>query len=80
MIKGKVDIFLINETNLDEFFPSDQYAVYSYKFIIKDRDKFGGVTVFYINDQLQTRITTIENPSDIEILTIEITIRKTRSV
>ena len=36
----------------------------------------GGGIAFYINDQLPSRPIKIENPSDIEILAIEITIRK----
>ena len=77
-IKGKVDIFLINETKLDESFPSNQFAMSSYKFIRKERNKFGGGTAFYITDQLPSRTIKIENLSDIEILTIEITIRKNK--
>ena len=50
----------------------------SYKFARKDRNKFGGGIAFYINDQLPSRPIKIENPSDIEILTIEITIRKNK--
>ena len=49
-----------------------------YKFVRKDRNKFGGGIAFYINDQLPSRTIKIENPSDIEILTIEITIRKNK--
>ena len=47
-----------------------------YKFVRKDRNKFGGGIAFYINDQLPSRTTKIENPSGIEILTIEITMQK----
>ena len=38
----------------------------------------GGGTAFYINDQLLSRTIKIENPLDIEILTIEITIHKNK--
>ena len=48
-----------------------------YKFVRKDRNKFGGGIACYINDQLPSRPIKIENPSDIEILTIEI-IRKNK--
>ena len=78
LIKGKVDIFLINKSKLEESFPSNQFAMSGYKFINKKRylNKFGGGIAFYITDQLPSRTIKIENPSDIEILTIEITIRK----
>ena len=49
-----------------------------YKVIIWERNKFGGGIDFYVNDQLSSRIIKIENPSDIEILTIEISIRKNK--
>ena len=78
LIKGNFDIFLINETKLDASFPSNQFAMSGYKFVRKDRNKFGGGIAFYINDQLPSRPIKIENPSDIEILTIEITIRKNK--
>ena len=46
-----------------------------YKFIRRNRNKFGHGTAFYITDQLPSRTIKIENPSGTEILTIEITIR-----
>ena len=71
LIKGKFDIFLINETKLDASFLSNQFAMSGYKFVRKDRNKFGGEIAFYINDQLPSRPIKIDNPSDIEILTVE---------
>ena len=76
LITGKFDIFLINETELDASFPSNHFAMSGYKFVRKNRSKFGGGIAFYINDQLPSRIMKIENPLDIEILNIEITIHK----
>ena len=52
MIKGKFDIFLINETKSDASFPSNQFVISGYKFVIKNRNKFGGGITFDINDQL----------------------------
>ena len=75
---SSIDIFLINETKLDASFPSNQFAMSGYKFVRKDRNKFGGGIAFYINHQLPSRPIKIENPSGIEILTIEITIRKNK--
>ena len=78
LVKGKVDIFLINENKLDECFPSNQFAISGYKFIGRDRNKFVGETYFYITDQLPSRTIKVVNPSDIEILTIKITICKNK--
>ena len=80
LIKGKFEIFLINETKLDTSFPSNQFALSGYKFVIKDRNKFEGEVAFYTNDQLLSRTIKIENPSGIAILTIEITKRKNKIV
>ena len=46
----------------------------SYDFIRKDRNKLGSGIVFYTNNQLPGRTMKIENPSGIEIMTIERTI------
>ena len=49
-----------------------------YSFIRGDRIIFPGGIAFYITDQFQSHTIKIENPSDIEILTIEITIHKNK--
>ena len=74
LIKGKVDIFLINKSKVDESFTSNQFAMSGYKFIRRDRNKFGGGIAFYITDQLTSLIIAIKISSDIEMLTTEITI------
>ena len=78
LTEGKFDIFLIKETKLGASFPSNQFTLSGYKFVRKDRKKFGGGVEFHINDQLPSRTIKIENPSDIEIVTIEVTIRKNK--
>ena len=49
-----------------------------HKFLRKDRNKFRSGFAFYINDQLPSPTIKFENPSDIEIMTIEITISKNK--
>ena len=46
LIKRKVDIFLINGTQLNESFPDNQFAMSSYKFIKKYRSNFRGWNYF----------------------------------
>ena len=70
------DIFLINETNLDESFSSKQFAISRPKFIRKDRKNFGAGITFYINDQWSSRIMKIENRAEIKIQAIKISICK----
>ena len=74
LIKGKADIFLINNTKLDESFPSNQFVMSDYKFIKKEK-KLGSGIAFYIHDQLPNQTIKIEHPLDIAILSIVITIR-----
>ena len=63
LVKGKVDIFLINETKLDEYFPRNQFAMSSYEFIRKERNKFGVECLFVLIINHQRRTIKIENPS-----------------
>ena len=48
LIKGKFQIFLINETELEQSCPSNQFAMYDYKFIIKDGKKLWAGTFFIL--------------------------------
>ena len=79
MIKRNGDT-LINKTKLDKSFASYQFAISGYKFIGKDRNKFWGRIAFYITNRLTSKIIKIENLSDTEILTIEITIHKNKII
>ena len=47
-MKGKDNIFLIHKTKPDETFPSNQFAISGFKFIGKDRNKFGVELLFII--------------------------------
>ena len=78
LIKGTVDIFLINETKLDKPFSSNQFGMSGSKFLWKDKNKFGVGTAFSIKNQVPSWTKKFENPSDIKILTIEIIIRKNK--
>ena len=49
LIKGKTDIDLISETEIEESFPNQQFKINSYKTIRRDRDSFRGAFIFYIN-------------------------------
>ena len=65
-----MDIFLINETKLDESFGKNNFTISDYKFIRKHETKFGLEFLF---------ILIIKIPSDIEILlTLQLTIRKSK--
>ena len=76
-IKGKTDIGLISETKIDESFPNHQFKINGYKTIRRDRDSFGGDLIFYINEQVPSKVLTLESiPRDIEIILLDFTVKK----
>ena len=48
LIKGKFEIFLVNETKLDASFQSNQSAMFGYKFVRKNKNKYGVGTPFLL--------------------------------
>ena len=46
------DIFLISESKLDNTFPINQFAVGGYKVFRRDRNRFGGGLILYINENI----------------------------
>ena len=43
------DIFLISESKLDNTFPINQFAIGGYKIFRRDRNRYGGGLILYIN-------------------------------
>ena len=43
------DIFLISESKLDNTFPIHQFAIGGYKIFRRDRNRYGGGLILYIN-------------------------------
>ena len=74
LIKGNGD------TLINKYCLSNQFVISGYKFIGKNRNKFWGRIAFYITNRLTSKIIKIENLSDTEILTIEITIHKNKII
>ena len=74
MIRGKIDIFLMSETKTDESFPNQQSKTNGYKMIRRDRDNFRGSLIFYINEQIPSKVLTLESiPMDIELIMFDFT-------
>ena len=48
LIKGKFNIFLINETKLDASFPSNQFAMSCYTFVRIDKKNLGVELLFIL--------------------------------
>ena len=76
LIKGKIDIGLISETNIDELFPNQQFKINGYKTIRWNRDGFGGGLIFDINEQIPSQVLTLESiPRDIELILLDFTVK-----
>ena len=76
MIKGKIDIGLISETKIDESFPKQQFKINGYKTIRRDGDSFGVGLIFYINEQIPSKVLTLESiPRDIEIILLDLRVK-----
>ena len=75
-MKGKIDIGLISETKIDESFPNQQFKINGSKKIGMDRDSFGGGLIFCINDQIPSKVLTLESiPRDIELILLDFTVK-----
>ena len=56
LIKEDMDICLISETKLDNTFPNQQFHINGYKSFRSDRNKFGGGIIFYVNENISSKI------------------------
>ena len=77
LIGNNIDILLISETKLDHSFPSTQFLIKgssaSYRF---DRNSKGGGLLFYIREDIPSKILTYNSNCDIETLLAEISLSK----
>ena len=60
-IKDKMDVCLISESKIDESFPKQQFKINGYKMFQKDRDEFGGGFMFYVNEQIPSKVLPLES-------------------
>ena len=52
---NNIDISLFSKTRLDETFPNQPFKISGYKIFIRDRNKHGKGTMFYINENIPCR-------------------------
>ena len=78
MIIGKLDIFLISETKIDDSFTTEQFNIPSYKSPYRlDRDSNGGGILLYIREDIPSKLkNSIEISENIECIFIEINLFK----
>ena len=59
IIDNNIDIFLISETKLDDSFPSAQFLIKGFSAPYRfDRNSKGGGLLFYIREDIQSKILT----------------------
>ena len=67
------DLFLISESKLDSTFPMNQFHIFDFKVFRRDRNRFGGGLILYINENIPCR--SLKNHptfSNLELIAIEI--------
>ena len=77
IIDNNIDIFSISETKLNYSFPTVQFLIKGfiapYRF---DRNSKGGGLLFYIREDIPSKIITYSSKSDTETILVEINLRK----
>ena len=75
-----MDILCISETKIDDSFPNSQFSLSGYRnppYRLDMSDKSGGLLTFVRKD-IPSRQLSISLPSDIQILPIELNLRKSK--
>ena len=77
MIDNNIDIFLISETKLDDSFPSAQFLIKGFSALYRfDRNSKGVGLLFYIREDIPSKILTYSSNCDIKTYLVEINLRK----
>ena len=82
LVKKNLDIFLFSETKIDDSFPEAQFSYNGYSLPHrKDRAIGAGGLLLYVNENIPSRkLKGITLPDDVEILCIEINLKKQKWV
>ena len=80
LVEGNVDILMISETKIDHTFPSGQFLIDGFSQPIRlDRNCHGGGIMFFTRSDLPcNEIKSLNIPSNVEAIFIEMTIRKSK--
>ena len=67
------DIFLISELKFDNTFPISQFTIGGYKVFRRDRNRFGGGLILYINENIPCKpLSNHPMFSDLELMAFEL--------
>ena len=76
LITNNIDICLLSETKIDESLPNQQFNISNYKTFRRDRNKYGGGLLVYINEKIPCKLINDQIvPSDIEMIDIEFLVK-----
>ena len=78
LLADYIDILMISESKLESTFPSSQFQINGFRTPYRlDRNDRGGGTLLSVRENLITRLLSRHSfPHDIEILLIELNLRK----
>ena len=77
IVDNNIDIFLISETKLDDSFPSAQLLIKGFSAPCRfERNSKGSILLFYIREDIPSKILTYSSNCDIKTLLVEINLRK----
>ena len=77
IVDSNKDLFLISETKLDDSFPRAPFLIKCFSAPYRfDRNSKGGELLFYIREDIPSKILTYSSNCDIETLLVEINLRK----
>ena len=80
LVNNNVDILIIEETKIDETFPTGQFIIEGYMPPFrKDRNQHGGGILVYVKDNIPAKLVDNHNlPNDIESIFIELNFRRNK--
>ena len=78
VIQGTFDIFLLSETKIDESFPDKQFRLNNYKIFRKDRNRYGGGIMFYVNENLPCKSLTTKIDNLTETIFLEVNVQSSK--
>ena len=79
LLLGKVDILVVTETKVDASFPDSQFRMEGFcKPFHNDRNRKGGGLIIFVREDIPWKKLDINLPNGIELLAIEINLRKVK--
>ena len=78
VIQGTFDIFLVSETKTDESFPDKQFYLNNFRIFRKDRNRYGGGIMFYVNENLPCKSLTTEIDNLTETIFLEVNVQSSK--